>query len=149
MASLISWKMNKKEYRMSLAVVVTSTWIHYLTHCRLNRLSHTIYWKSPISILGTSSYEFYIFLEKNENSGDPDQMPHSTASDLGLHCFPITLLWVCHLQWVTVIRVCQQCFEQVGFEIWDIGHFSPSYASYNMSPTKQKSSLWHIQPTYT
>ena len=36
-----------------------------LTHCRLNRLSYTIYWKSPISILGTSSYEIYIFLEKN------------------------------------------------------------------------------------
>ena len=26
------------------------------------------------------------------NSEDPDQMPHSVASDLGLHCFPITLL---------------------------------------------------------
>ena len=26
--------------------------IFALTHCRLNRLSHTIYWKSPISILG-------------------------------------------------------------------------------------------------
>ena len=26
------------------------------------------------------------------NSRDPDQMPHSTASDLGLHCLPITLL---------------------------------------------------------
>ena len=24
-----------------------------LTHCRLNRLSHTIFWKNPISILGT------------------------------------------------------------------------------------------------
>ena len=36
-----------------------------LTHCILNRLSHTIYWKSPISILGTSHYEIYIFLEKN------------------------------------------------------------------------------------
>ena len=36
-----------------------------LTHCRLNRLSHTIYWKTPISILGTSGYEIYIFLEKN------------------------------------------------------------------------------------
>ena len=36
-----------------------------LTHCRLNRISHTIYWKSPISIFGTSSYEIYIFLEKN------------------------------------------------------------------------------------
>ena len=28
------------------------------------------------------------------NSGDPDQMPHSAASDLGLHCLPITLLAV-------------------------------------------------------
>ena len=26
------------------------------------------------------------------NSGDPDQMPHTVASDLGLHCLPITLL---------------------------------------------------------
>ena len=26
------------------------------------------------------------------NSGDPDQIPHSAASDLGLHCLPITLL---------------------------------------------------------
>ena len=28
------------------------------------------------------------------NSGDPDQTPHSAASDLGLHCLPITFLWV-------------------------------------------------------
>ena len=26
------------------------------------------------------------------NSGDPDQMPHSAASDLGLHCLPVALL---------------------------------------------------------
>ena len=32
------------------------------------------------------------------NSGDPGQMPHSAASDLGLHCLPITLLWVSRLQ---------------------------------------------------
>ena len=30
---------------------------YLLTHCRLNRLSRTIYWKSPISILGTSGYD--------------------------------------------------------------------------------------------
>ena len=24
------------------------------------------------------------------NSGDPDQMPHSVASDLGLHCMPMS-----------------------------------------------------------
>ena len=34
------------------------------------------------------------------NSGDPDQIPHSVASDLGLHCLPITLLDVSKLQWV-------------------------------------------------
>ena len=28
----------------------------------------------------------------NVNSVDPDQMPHSAASDLGLHCLPVTLL---------------------------------------------------------
>ena len=26
------------------------------------------------------------------NSGNPDQLPHSAASDLGLHCLPITFL---------------------------------------------------------
>ena len=40
-------------------------WGYGLTHCRLNRLSDTIYWKHPISILGTSGYEIYIFLKKN------------------------------------------------------------------------------------
>ena len=34
------------------------------------------------------------------NSEDPDQVPHSAASDLGLHCLPVTLLWVSRLQWV-------------------------------------------------
>ena len=34
------------------------------------------------------------------NSGDPNQMPHSVASDLGLHCLPVTLLRVSRLQWV-------------------------------------------------
>ena len=33
-------------------------------------------------------------------SGDPDQTPHSAASDLGLHCLPITRLAVSRLQWV-------------------------------------------------
>ena len=34
------------------------------------------------------------------NSGDPDQTPRSVASDLGLHCLPVTLLRVSRLQWV-------------------------------------------------
>ena len=34
------------------------------------------------------------------NSEDPDQTPHSAASDRGLHCLPITRLGVSRLQWV-------------------------------------------------
>ena len=33
-------------------------------------------------------------------SGDPDQMPHFAASDLGLHCLPVTGLEDSNLQWV-------------------------------------------------
>ena len=32
------------------------------------------------------------------NSGDPDPTPRSAASDLGLHCLPITILGVSRLQ---------------------------------------------------
>ena len=39
------------------------------------------------------------------NSGDPDQMPHSAASDRGLHCLPVTLLWVSQLQWVKNMNI--------------------------------------------
>ena len=38
-----------------------------------------------------SGYVVQIFLELFANSGDPDQMPHSVESDLGLHCLLITL----------------------------------------------------------
>ena len=38
------------------------------------------------------------------NSEDPDQTPRSVASDLGLHCLPVTLLGVSRLQWVKVPR---------------------------------------------
>ena len=34
------------------------------------------------------------------NSGDADQMLHSAASDLGLHCLPVICLGVSSLQWV-------------------------------------------------
>ena len=37
-------------------------------------------------------------------SGDPDQMPHSLASDLGWHCLPITRLEVSSLQWVNCYK---------------------------------------------
>ena len=38
--------------------------------------------------------------ERFANSGDPDQMPRSKASDLSMHCLPIILLGESRLQWV-------------------------------------------------
>ena len=37
------------------------------------------------------------------NSGDPDQMPHSAASDLGLHSLSVTHLGVSSVQWVKLL----------------------------------------------
>ena len=66
------------------------------TYFRLNKLPHTIYWKSTILILGMSGYGVKIFLEKmakvSANSFEPDQTPRSVSSDLIVHCLPINLL---------------------------------------------------------
>ena len=50
------------------------------------------------------------------NSGDPDQTPHSSASDLGLHCLPVTHLGVSNFHWVNakrciVISKCCHCYS--------------------------------------
>ena len=38
-------------------------------------------------------------IELLANSRDPDQMTHSSTSDLGLHCLPVTHLGVSSLKW--------------------------------------------------
>ena len=43
------------------------------------------------------------FIEKsifNATSVDPDQTPRSSASDLVLHCLPMSLLWDARHKWV-------------------------------------------------
>ena len=51
-------------------------------------------------LLLTCFIEFLVF---NANSVDPDQTPRSAASDLGLHCLPVFLLWDARLKWVNVL----------------------------------------------
>ena len=54
--------------------------------------------KSICPFRGISSIfvAFILFLMENPvtNNVDPGQMPHYVASDLGLHCLPMTLLQV-------------------------------------------------------
>ena len=46
------------------------------------------------------------------NNGDSDQTSHSVASDLGLHCLPITLLEVSRLQWVNNVMLLSKIFQE-------------------------------------
>ena len=59
--------------------------------------STLIFWTSPFVILGESGlfaalfyFGWKILLE---NTVDPDQTPQDVASDLGLHCLRMTLLF--------------------------------------------------------
>ena len=59
---------------------------------------------------------FRKMVELFANSGDPDQMPPSAASDLGLHCLPVTHLRVFSPHWVNflvVINMNKPYIEQV------------------------------------
>ena len=41
---------------IKLAIYIGAIWLSCLTHFRLNKFYYTIYWKSPISVLGMSGY---------------------------------------------------------------------------------------------
>ena len=43
---------------------------------------------------------FEEIFEQNATSVDPDQTPRSVASDLGLHCLHMPLLWDVRLKWI-------------------------------------------------
>ena len=47
-----------------------------------------------------------------ENTVDPDEIPHYVASDLGLHCLPMTLWRVFRLEWVKIL------FHAKELDIW-------------------------------
>ena len=52
---------------------------------------------------------FIIFLIRRSayfclrNSSDPDQMLHFAASDLSLHCLPVSFSWETRHKWVNVM----------------------------------------------
>ena len=54
-------------------------------------------WTGPFPVKGVACYFLLLpcFIETsvfNSNSEDPDQTLHSLASDLGVHCLPMSLL---------------------------------------------------------
>ena len=81
-----------------VALNLKHLFIILLSHCRLNECAHTICWKIRYVRQCDLRYSNRKMVELFANSGYSDQMPHSAASDLGLHCLPITLLGVSRLQ---------------------------------------------------
>ena len=70
-----------------------------LTHlCRMDSSTTTV-WTGLYPIAGclVGNYYYYFFKIEipvfNAYSVNPDQTPHSAASDLGLLCLPMSLLW--------------------------------------------------------
>ena len=60
-----------------------------------NGISHSYQLEQSISVLRDVRWYFSFLFKfqkkiKQANSGDPDQTPHSVASDLGLHCLPMS-----------------------------------------------------------
>ena len=89
------WKTTNINFDMIFILISTAC---DLTHCILVNSFAVIYWASPFVILGQSSlfcilfyFRWKILLASNVG---PDQKPHYVASDLGLHCLPMTILWV-------------------------------------------------------
>ena len=66
----------------------------------LNSLDRSISYIRGVWLVFISTMFFKEISEFNANSVDPDQMPHSAASDQGLHCLPMSLLWDARLKWV-------------------------------------------------
>ena len=52
------------------------------------------------------------------NSGDLDQMPHTAASDLGLHCLPTTVLGISRLQWVKSYQDNDNIYDSVSLSLF-------------------------------
>ena len=52
----------------------------------------------------------------NANSEDPDQTPRYAASDLGIHCLPMSLLWDARLKWVKF-----EGWSYITFCLFDLG----------------------------
>ena len=64
-------------------------------------------WTGPFLISAVSDWflllsYFKELSELNANNVDPDQTPRSAASDLGLRCLPMSLLWEARLEWLNM-----------------------------------------------
>ena len=76
-----------------------------------NEISNSYQLDQSIPILRVVGRYFFIFIQfliieySVSNSGDPDQTPHSPASDLGMHCLPMSHKKGARRIWVIVAEM--------------------------------------------
>ena len=77
----------------------------YLIYAELSSLDVSIYIIRDVWLVFFYHHVVYIYKYipvLNAKSVDPGQTPRSVASDLGLHCLPMSHLWDARLKWVNV-----------------------------------------------
>ena len=79
-------------------------------------------------------YRIFVF---NLNSEDPDQTPRTAASDLGLHCLPMSLLWDARYNWVKKSRILTLFSSEIYFWDGDKNHASTLYEFIGINDTKK------------
>ena len=81
--------------------------------------------------------------ELNANSVDPDQTPRSSASELGLHCLPMSLLWDARLKRVgetypkTILSKPRNTIDLI------------AKSEINNLASDDRTTKWHVRPTKT
>ena len=86
-------------------------------------------WTGPFPVKGCLGLLLPCFIEItvfNANRVDPDQTPRSAASDLGLHCLPMSILCDASLTWLkasgwNILRKCgkrRHCFADRKWHIY-------------------------------
>ena len=90
--TVLATKTRKQLSKLTIIVVIGWKRVSTVVLIHFNRmdLPPLIRRTSPFSILGVLGGTFFFIQILIEHSGDPDQAPHSVASDLGLHCLPMS-----------------------------------------------------------
>ena len=65
----------------------------------LNSLDRSMFSIRDVCLVFIIIMYFFLIFELNANSTDLDQTPRSAASDLGLHCLPVSLLRDSRFKW--------------------------------------------------
>ena len=129
--------------------------------------STLILWTGPFQVKGVVASCFFLLLPcfteitvLIANRVDPDQTPHSAASDLGLHRLSMSLVWDARNKWVklslrkhaysNILKIFPPKYENFEIKISDIFHISAQNidCGYSLEPPRRGGSNKYPQSMF-